>query len=62
MPDSAISSFMPSSQRMPPLATGVMPAAFIAVASSLNSAQVAGALVAPTLAIAGRDMKRLVVR
>ena len=62
MPARAISSFMPSSQRMPPLATGMMPAAFIAAASSLNSAHVAGALVAPTLAIAARDRKSVLVR
>ena len=42
MPASTISSFMPSSQRTPPFATGVMPAAFILVARSLNSAQVVG--------------------
>ncbi len=62
MPASTISSFMPSSQRIPPFATGVMPAAFIFAASSLNSAQVVGGLLAPTFSIASRDRNMVLMR
>ena len=63
MPARQISNFMPSSQRMPPLHSGLaIPAAFILSAVSLNSAQVVGGFVILALSIARVDMNNVLVR
>jgi len=56
------SNFWPSSGRVPPLAIGyVTPPAFIFSASSLNSAQVTGILLAFALSIARFDRNSMLV-